>query len=409
MYCTRMRRLAVKYLPNKTEVAGSVDLVAQLSQRYPRAIRGVRDALSVACVVRYSSVHTVLALSAYTGSLLAYAEGSYWLDRQRERKGIVIEEEPSDGWDPEDWFDTICRGAHIHPPLVLKHWPTEDGHAYYVLVTHDVGTDKAPITVESFAERASLLRDVAGLGCRTCSVERDPNHGGRATVYFNGIRLEDYIPPVKPLPLPPCSINGCQTQSTHHALLDVNGEHQALLCGEHMAKHDANVIDQHAALPGCSTDRWWVESDDGTASVCTDIAPELPDPEESDRKCTPDSEPLLPLHLRGIGLREGSGEGQAWPAPTGPAERAPVVRPPGAADGSKGGNIFDLLACAQGPLRRGTLAEAGPLSPTTTDKLLTAWADLGVCRKVGQLWEISSLYMDACTLPFDGREETSGE
>ena len=411
-----MRRLAVKYLPNKTEVAGSVDLVAQLSQRYPRAIRGVRDALSVACVVRYSSVHTGLALSAYTGSLLAYAEGSYWLDRQRERKGAVGEEEPGDTWDPEDWFDMICSGAHIHPPLVLKHWPTKDGHAYYVLVTHDIGTDKAPITVESFKERESLLRDVAGLGCRTCVVERDPNHGGRATVYFNGVRLEHYEPEPIPDPLPTCSIKGCEIPSTHHALLDLDGEHQALLCAEHMTKHEAKVIDQHPALYECSTDRWWVESDDGTASVCTDLAPDLPDEDEANREYTPDSDPLLPLHLRGAAVREGSGVASPWPAPTMPAvepprpvDEGPRARPHGATEGTKGGRMFDLLANAQGPLRRGTLAEYAELSPATVDKYLTTWADIGAVTKTGQLWQIAAEYSDACTLNLRGREEDTGE
>jgi DNA-binding IclR family transcriptional regulator len=87
--------------------------------------------------------------------------------------------------------------------------------------------------------------------------------------------------------------------------------------------------------------------------------------------------------------------------PPDPATR----RPKGAEPGSKGGAMLDLLATAGGPLRRGTLAEAADLSPTTVDKLLTAWADLGVAVKVGSLWTVSTSYRSSGMLSLDGQED----
>ena len=71
--------------------------------------------------------------------------------------------------------------------------------------------------------------------------------------------------------------------------------------------------------------------------------------------------------------------------------------------------MLDLLSTAGGPLRRGTLAEAADLSPTTVDKLLNAWADLGIVRKVGSLWTFVGHYTTSASITPHGREEDPGE
>jgi hypothetical protein len=287
--------------------------------------------------------------------------------------------------------------------LVLRDWPTENGHAYELLVTANLEPDelgiKRPMTVARFVSFAALLRDCAGLGCRNIHIEPDYDNGGRCTAYVNGVRFYDWIPDPEPEPIDQttelpnlaplvrlCSIKGCANPPATHVVSD--DLPNLWVCPDHVGPtldHLGRAHDHHPYGDECEH------------RTCTEPA----DAYEDDWERTPDFDPLLPLRIHGEGLSEGSG---ALPPPD-----VSTRRPPGAEPGTRGGALFDFLATAGGPLRRGTLAQAASLSPTTVDKLLTAWADLGAVSKVGSLWLVASRYQLSASLTPDGREEEPGE
>ncbi len=415
-----------------------------------------------------------------------------------------------------DWLEDICTRAKVPMPIVRSHRPTELGHEFYVLITEWCERGGRPMTVAAWCAYASLLRDVAGIGCSYVAANADENHGGLATVEFQGIRLQKYVPPLR------CHHPKCTEPATRHVLLTLAGEVDecaVAICAAHAESLDRHVIvDMHAITEQCGIERHWMPGVDGAASYCqatictepdclaeaewhlwakvldadgavvdvrsllcsehlqTDIEEgvfvavhdvgehcdgehvewlpetateqshcrpidgrraatttpaaraELPsivapvfapptvvlasdsnadEPLASRRigEWTPDSEPLSPQVILHLDPREGSEVAATRPPPD-PATR----RPPGANPGTSADRLWTVLMGAGVPLRRGVLAEAAQCSPTTLDKHLNAWRDLGLVRTVAGTWRIAEEYTASTSLPRDGeREATDGE
>lgn len=389
----------VNYDGDTSQIVRTAPVAEALAQRYPRAIRGVADALSLACVAAFSSVYTPLALAAHLSTFLVCAEGQYRLERRRER---LAPPEPTEEIPyPVAWFEQLCDDAMIPTPIVKSHWPTAKGHAFRLAITGWVMQDGRHVTVETWLGNCALLHDVAGPSCTFVRRIDKERVGGIATIEFEGIKLEEPEPlPIvgdpsdDPASLVTCSIKGCHEQATHH-VVDPATPH-VWVCVHHVEDtiaHLGGFLDWHEFDADC----YW-----GRCTVA-------PVPQESDRECTPDSDPLLPLRILGADPRKGSEGGQGWLPPDGPALPPPRVRPPGAVEGSKGGRMFDRLVSAQGPLTRGFLAAHADLSPTTAHKLLTAWADLGVVDKIGQLWQVTPDYSTSASVIPRGSEDDAGE
>lgn len=383
----------VRNVRHNARIVRAARVGRELAEGYPRAAAGVVHVLSVAFAVLFRSDYTTLAAALGLAAFLAFIGWDRWRNREEP------EPEHHGPSEAELWFLGVCRYACVPEPLVLADWPTEDGHAFRLLVTYNSEPDeygvKRPITVKRFETFGGLLKDCAGLGCTTVNIEPDPANGGRCTAYVNGVRFEPWTPP-EPEPerdpttllsIPAvarlsCSAKGCDTMPAVHVVTEAMPN--LWVCAEHAdaaIEHLGHVTDCHDFTEAC------------TWQACGDE----PDADEDDRECTPDSEPLSPLHLPEMGAREGSG---ALPPPD-----LTTRRPPGADPGSRGGVLWDTLTAAEGPLRRGTMAEAAGLSPGYVDKLLTAWADLGMVQRVGSLWIASTGYTASGNLPAHGDEE----
>lgn len=388
-----MAGIQVNYDRNKRRIGHAARSVLTLAEGYPSVSRRVVEVLSVALAVVFWSGYTVLAAAFW----LAWIVGLVMWRRRPQPPVPEPEPEPT----PVDWFDDVCVRAKVPVPLVKDHWPTEKGHAFYLLITEWVQREGRPMTVGAWLEFAPLLRDVAGIGCRYVAPQPDEDNGGFGTVEFWGPRLEPYVPPEPepvPDPGPSCQHRDCEVRPIVHLWLSDDPEPlEGWFCATHADIYEGQAIDLHDFAPSCVEAEWWWPSAPGAPGCCG----AAPLPDATDRECTPPLEPLSPQRILPIFEREGREVVVATLPPPDPTTR----RPKGAEPGSKGGAMLDLLATAGGPLRRGTLAEAADLSPTTVDKLLTAWADLGVAVKVGSLWTVSTSYRSSGMLSLDGQED----
>lgn len=401
MYCTRMHGPMVKYTTNVRRIVPmaqrAVAVSGALARRYPSASQRVVEALSVALVVVFRSDYTPIA----AGALVAALVGVIWWRRRSDEP----QPEPEPEWTPVDWFEDVCARAKVPVPLVKDHWPTKDGHAFYLLITEWVQREGRPMTVGAWLDFAPLLRDVAGMGCEYAAPMPDEKNGGFGTIEFRGIRLEPYEPDMPEDTGPTCQHRDCKVRPIVHLWLrDDPDPVEGWFCATHADIYEPQAIDAHDFAATCVDAEWWWPSTEHNAGRCGDA----PSPDETPKEWTPPLEPLSPLGILHILDREGSEDAEA-PAPSLPPPDPATRRPKGAEPGSKGGAMLDLLATAGGPLRRGTLADACGLSPGYVDKLLTAWADLGVVHRVGKLWVASPQYASTCTLHPCGREEDAGE
>lgn len=289
---------------------------------------------------------------------------------------------------PEQWFTEVCEFAQIHPiPRVLRHYPTEDGHAFYVLATHNIGLEGRPMTVQSFVEMGALLKDSAGIGCTSCSPEPDAQNGGRAVVYFNGVRFEGWeMPEPEPEPIR-CVMVGCDKPAAEHVLVD-DGAYWSIMCAGHLIAYSDRISHGHSVTEHCDGADCWHDYADPT----TELAPELPDEDATDRKWDPPIGPAMDPHLREAVAGEGS----------------EVAYPPGTEPGSTGAAVFDVLRAADGPLRRGSIASAAGWSPTTVGDHLASWLACGAVEKVGTLWVASPQYRVSGNIPTHGEEDDRG-
>lgn len=361
-----------------------------LFERYPRVSDGVVAALSVALLLLSMTGYTLLAAALMLAAFL----GLLWW----RRRPTQPEPEPEPEWGPVDWFEDVCTRAKVPIPLVKAHWPTEKGHAFYLLITEWVQREGRPMTVGAWLDFAPLLRDVAGMGCSFVAPMPDASNGGLATIEFQGVRLEPYVPPAPEDTGPTCQHRDCQVRPIVHLWLSDDPEPvEGWFCATHADIYEARALDLHDFAPSCVEAEWWWPSEGDTPSRCGDA----PSPDDLVRKCTHPDEPLSPQRI----LPPDDCESGEVVVPTLPPPDPSTRRPKGAEPGTKGGAMLDLLCTAGGPLRRGTLAEAADLSPTTVDKLLTAWADLGVVHKVGSLWVASTSYRSSGMFSPNGQED----
>lgn len=380
-----MAGIQVTYDKNRERIVRAAHVAQALSERYPSVAPCVICALAW-CVPlalnwrRWLAAHVAVVA---IGAALWWAPDLWRWARTRRRPQLEAKADPIDY--PERWFHSVCRFAQIKPvPMVLDHYPTESGHAFYVLVTHDLGLEGRPLTVESLIEMGSLLRDSAGVGCTTCKAVRDEDNGGRAIVYFNGITFEGYeLPEPEPEGVR-CIMVGCDKAAAVHVTLD-DGERWSIMCEGHAIAYADRIDDHHPVTDHCHEADCWPDDIDPTTEL-----PELvPNGDATDRKWGAPIGPAMDPHLREEGPSEGSG----------------VAYPPGVEADSTRGRILDALRAAQGPLRRGTIANLTDMSPTTVEGHLAALRDLDAVEKVGPLWVASTSYRSSGMFSTDGQED----